>query len=127
MAIRAVMVLLALIAVSLAGVRACGGDAVESIVTPQLAGVWTTSAPGHTDRFLQIRPGEIIFGQGDEGEARYPIVGVTRTPRPRGNSKYVVRYRLDKVTETDGTLEVLVGPAGLRILSQPMVLWTEAR
>ena len=127
MPIRAVMVLLALIAVSLAWVRACNVEAVESIVTPQLAGIWTTSSPGHSDRYIEIRPGEIVFGQGDEGEARYPVLGVTRTPRPRGNSKYVVRYRLDKVTETDGTLEVLVGPAGLRILSQPMVLWTEAR
>jgi len=127
MPIRAFMVLLALIVVSLAGWRACGDTAVESIVTPQLAGRWTTSAPNHADRFLEIRPGEIVFGQGAEGEARYPILGVTRTPRPRGNAKYVVRYRLDKVTETDGTLEVLVGPAGLRILSQPRVLWTEVR
>jgi hypothetical protein len=127
MAMRAFMITLLLIAAGLVGARACSGTAEESIVTPQLAGVWTTSSPGHFDRFLEIRPGEIVFGQGEAGEARYPILGVTRTPRPRGNSKYLVRYRLDKVTEAEGTLEVLVGPAGLRILSQPRVLWTERR
>lgn len=130
MRIRAYLVVLALVAAGLVAARACGPAEQDSIVTPELAGIWTTTFPGYTDRFLEIRPLEIIFGQGEEGEARYPILGVTRTPIPRGGARYLVRYRVDEVTEGaegDGNVEVIVGRSGLRLASQPRILWTESR
>lgn len=127
MNIRTLMVVLALVAAGLVGLRACGVDATESIVTPELAGVWTTGAPGHADRFLEIRPREVAFGQGDEGEVRYPLLGVTRTARRGGEVVYFLRYRFDAVSEAESTMEVVLGPSGLYIASQPSLRWRKAR
>lgn len=127
MRIRAYMVVLALVAAGLMGWRACDGAGAEVVVTPELAGVWKTKSPGHADRSLEIRPREVVFGQADEGEATYPLLGVTRTSRPDGQASYVLRYRVDEMTEAEGTLEVVVGSPGLRIASQPGILWTKER
>ncbi len=125
---RVYLVVLALVAAGLVGWRACGGgQESEGGVTPELAGTWRTTSPGYADRYLEIGSQEIVFGQGEEGEARYPVLGVVRTSGPDDRAQFNLRYRLDAITEAEGKLEVLVGTSGLRIASQPGVLWTVER
>ena len=122
------LVVLALVAAGLVGWRACGGAPETAVgVTADLAGIWKTTSPGHIDRHFEIRAQEIVFGQGDEGEVTYPLVGVVRTPGPEGQTKYVLRYRIDAGTGAEGSLELLVGPSDLRIASQPGIRWTLQR
>lgn len=122
------LVVLALVAAGLVGWRACdSAQETEVGVTADLAGIWKTTSPGHIDRHLEIREQEIVFGQGEAGEATYPLVGVVRTPGPEGRTRYVLRYQVDKSTLAEGRLELLVGPADLRIASQPGIRWTLQR
>lgn len=126
---RIFLVSLALVAAGLVALRACGGGQEELIIAvpPELAGTWRTDAPGYSDRYIEIAEQEIAFGQGEEGEARYALLGVVRIPDADGRAHYSLRYRIDVNTEAEGRLEVLLGAAELRIPSQPGILWTVQR
>ena len=128
MRIRFYLVVLASVATGLVAWQSCGGEkAVEVGVTRELAGTWETTSPGHADRYIEIGTQEIAFGQGEEGEARYPILGVLRSQGPEGRSSYLIRYLIDAGEDAEGKLEVLVGDSQLTIASQPEISWTLQR
>lgn len=96
---------------------------IEVGVTPEIAGTWTTDAPGYGDRYLEISSSEIAFGLGDEGESRHPVLGVRRVEGPGASSTYVVRYGFEDEGNAEGKLELLVAGPGLAIRSQPGIHW----
>jgi len=128
MGARRLIVFLAVVAAGLVVFRACRGDPGTLVgVTPELIGTWTTDSQAYAGRFIEIRSGEIVFGLGEEGEARHPILGVRVHPGPEGRSAFVVSYLIDPAGDAEGQLELLVGPADLHIASQPGIRWTVER
>ncbi len=128
MSARRLIVFLTVLAAGLVVFRACrSGPGTEVGVTHELIGTWTTESPALADRFIEIRSQEIIFGLGEEGQASHPILGVRVRPGPEGRSAFVISYLLERGGEAEGQLELLVGPADLRIASQPGVRWTVER
>jgi hypothetical protein len=116
-------VVLVLLAISL---RSGGPRRTQVGLTSELAGVWKTEDVRYGDRFLEIRPNEVVFGQGDQGKARYRIAGIYLEQMPEGPPVYVLSYRLDGA-EPMGELRVRVDHGVLRIASQPKVAWTVHR
>ena len=101
-----------------------GKDEHQSVgVVRPLIGRWTTTDPAYADRYVEITPDEIAFGQGAEGEARHRIVGVWRVGRESRAIYYSIRYEGD-----EGELEVGVrsSPRLLRLASLPSVVWRRA-
>ena len=115
-----VLVLLALL------LRSGGPRRTEVSLTSELAGVWKTEDVRYAGRFLEIRPNELVFGQGDQGKARHRIAGIYLERMPEVPPVYVLRYRLD-AAEATGELRVRVDHGVLRIASQPNVAWTAQR
>ena len=91
-------------------------------VSRELAGVWTTSDARYLGRSLEIAPGEVIFGQGEDGKERRRLVGVFREDSS-GTPLYVLRYALDDLGESVAELRVRVHEGVLRLESQPGVTW----
>lgn len=117
--------LLAVVAVLLILVSRSGEPKRTEVgVTRELAGVWRTGEARHADRFLEIRPNEVVFGQGAEGESHHRITGVYLEQMRDGTPLYVLRYSLDGATEEVGELRVRVEHGVLRIHNLPAVAWT---
>jgi hypothetical protein len=98
-------------------------ERVQVGVVRPLIGHWTTAQAGYADRYLEITPSEIVFGQGVEGEARHRIVGVWRVGRESRAIVYSVRY---ETNEGELELEVAVGRKHLRLPSLPKVIWRKS-
>ena len=99
-------------------------DVRESVgVVRPLIGRWTTTDAAYADRYVEITPDEIAFGQGAEGEARHRIVSVWRVGRESRAIHYSIRYEAD-----DGELEVGVrsSPRMLRLTNLPKIVWRRA-
>lgn len=128
MATRRWLIALALLVSALLAQRACSSERGKEVgVTTELAGIWTTRSAKHADRFIEIRPGEIVFGQGEAGESRHSILGVRLSSGPAGRSTYVVRYRIESAELVEGKLELLVGRENLYLANQPAIRWTRER
>jgi hypothetical protein len=104
--------------------RSEGPQRTEVGVTPELAGVWTTTATRYADRFLEIRPHEVVFGQGKEGTDRHRLTAVYLEQPEDGPPLYVLCYHLDGATEAMGELRVRIDQRVLRIHNLPQVAWT---
>jgi hypothetical protein len=130
MSSRRIIVVLAVIAVIALIVQwRTEPERTEVGVTREIAGRWVTANPRWADRFLEITPGEVVFGQGEEGEARYRIVSVYRVPSSEeapGGTSYVIRYRENADEGAVSDLELSVVDGALRLASQPNVKWTPA-
>jgi hypothetical protein len=125
MKVKGYLVVLALGAAGLVALRACdSGHGTEVGATPVLAGEWETSSPGHADRYLEIGDREIVFGQGEEGEARYPVLGIFTEPGTQDGTAFLILYEVEAGEAVEGRLEVIVEDSELRIASQPGVRWT---
>lgn len=116
------------LSVVLLALRVCAGDGGQEVgVTPELAGTWTTTATSYADRFLQIRPGQIVFGQGEDGSTTYPILGVRLSVGPEGASNYEVRYQVEPGEKGEAILRLVVGGGELHLANQPAIRWTVKR
>ena len=95
MSSRGLLAVLSLIVIGLLGYRACSGAPGAEVSLPaQLLGVWMTQTPSHADRHLEIRAGEIVFGQGEAGNQKHLIHGVRRRSDDQGHPIYVIRYQV---------------------------------
>lgn len=68
----------------------CGRGRIKE-VPPELLGVWRTDAPGYQDRFMEIRPREIIFGTGPGSADIHTINGLRRRAAP-GHIDFTIFY-----------------------------------
>ncbi|MBP1643667.1 MAG: hypothetical protein H6Q03_2336 [Acidobacteria bacterium] len=125
---RVILVLLAIALGALVLRWSTAERRAEIGVTAEMAGRWVTTDERWAGRFLEIRPGEIVFGQGPEGEARFRIVGVFEVAPVGGLRTFAIRYREPDDLAAPET-EVLIGLAHreLRFVSQPAVMWVPAR
>ncbi|MFN7942974.1 MAG: hypothetical protein U0X73_15395 [Thermoanaerobaculia bacterium] len=111
--------------VGLLSLRVCAGEGGQEVgVTPELAGAWTTTAPDYADRYLEIRPGQIVFGQGEAGAATYPILGVRLSTGRDGASIYEVRYQVEPGEKGEAVLKLVLSGGELHLASQPAIRWT---
>ena len=117
------VLLLAVLAGALFWRERLAAERVEVGVVQPLVGHWTTKEAGYADRYLEITPSEIVFGQGIEGGARHRIVNVWRVGRQSRAIVYSIRYETD---EGELDLEVAVGPRYLRLPNLPKVVWRKA-
>jgi hypothetical protein len=128
MSSRRVILLLAVVAAVAVVVRwRSEPERTEVGVTRELAGRWVTADPRWADRFLEITPGEVVFGQGEEGEARYRIEAVYRvepSEKTAPGSAYLIRYRGPDPGREESELEVSVASGELHLANQPGVRWT---
>jgi hypothetical protein len=128
MSSRVFLVVLSLIAIGLLGYRACGGPPGAEVALPaQLVGVWTTQTPSHADRHLEIRAGEVVFGQGEAGNQKHLVRGVRRRSDDQGHPIYVIRYQVSASPASDATLELRFDDPFLIIVTQPEIRWLRAR
>lgn len=101
------------------------GPALREVgVGRELVGVWRSSDPRYLDRFLQVGPDEIVFGQGEDGAARHRLVGVFLEDPVARPGAYVLRYWLDDTGSQEATLRLHLAEGALRLDSQPTVVWT---
>lgn len=117
------VLLLAVVAGVLLWRERSAAERVEVGVVRPLVGHWTTAQDGYADRYLEITPSEIVFGQGVEGGARHRIVSVWRVGRQSRAIVYSIRYETD---EGELDLEVAVGPRHLRLPNLPLVVWRKS-
>jgi hypothetical protein len=128
MRLRRVLFVLLAIALGALALRWSSAERREEIgVTAEMAGRWVTTDERWAGRFLEIRPGEIVFGQGPEGEARYRIVGVFELPPVGGLPTFAIRYREpDDPAAPESELQIGLARRELRLVSQPGVRWVPA-
>ena len=127
MSARRLIALLLLFGLVLVAVVVWTSESREEVgVTRELAGRWVTFDERWAGRYLEITPNEIAFGQGEQGEARYRIVGVFRAAAESG-AVYLIRYRGVEVGAEESELRVSVGPGELRLANQAAnVRWVPA-
>jgi hypothetical protein len=61
-------------------------------VTPRLFGLWTTSHPENSDRYVEFRKNDVIFGTGGTGVVKYKVLGMD-TDRVGDIDQYTIFYR----------------------------------
>ena len=71
-------------------VSACGRGRIRE-VPPELLGVWYTDAPGYRDRWMELRPREIVFATGPNSSTTHPVNGLRRVEAP-GHVDFTVYY-----------------------------------
>jgi hypothetical protein len=104
---------------------ACGPN-VEDGVPAGLQGRWITSAPKYRDRYLEIQPGNLIWGLAEWELHVHPIEKVESQPGADEETRYWLHY-----TEAAGyptALELLLQRGkrvNLRFANRPEV-WTRA-
>jgi len=116
------------ILVGIVAVKACAAEPRnrEVGVTRDLFGRWTTEDTRYSDRFLEITGTEIVFGRGQEGEARHRLAGVWLGGARQGRRRYLVRYYLDDRSETELEVAILAAPGELQLETLPEVRWQPA-
>jgi hypothetical protein len=73
----------------------------QSVKIDDLQGVWTTTAPQYSDRFLQVSGETITFGLGEAGVASYSIEAIDSKSTPQGT---LVRLYYTDMASVDYTL-----------------------
>lgn len=84
---RSLLLLLTLTAILLPG---CGRGRIRE-VPPELIGVWYTDAPGYQDRWMELRPREIVFATGPNSSTTHPVNGL-RWKEGDGDVELTVYY-----------------------------------
>lgn len=92
-------------------------------VTPRLFGVWTTSHPEFTDRYVEFQKNRVIFGTGGTGVVKFAVLGMD-TEKIGDIDHYTVFYR--DLAGTKHTVDVLLDEAGevLRFTDSADASWT---
>ena len=61
-------------------------------VTPRLFGLWTTSHPHYTDRYVEFRKNEVVFGTGGTGVVKFKVSGMD-AEKVGDVDRYTIHYR----------------------------------
>jgi len=61
-------------------------------VTPRLFGLWTTSHPEYSDRYVEFRKNDVIFGTGGTGVVKYEVYGMD-IEKVGDIDRYTIFYR----------------------------------
>jgi hypothetical protein len=91
-----------------------------------LLGVWTSSSPGYSDRYIDIRPDAIIFGTGGTTSRGYRILGCERRVTPDGPL-----YILEFTGVSSGPYRrplyyISKGRGQLKFKNEPAVTWVRS-
>ena len=63
-----------------------------SEITPRLIGLWTTSHPEYTDRYVEFQRNFVIFGTGGTGGVKFAVIGMD-AEEVGDIDRYTVHYR----------------------------------
>lgn len=104
----------------------CGYD---TVAPNELVGVWKTSAPKYTDRFLKIDTATITFGIGGGNIKIYAIKKLKMKEAPEGRSiLYTIYY--DNGEGGENTFAFYYSPDGggtIRLKHQRQIVWKRQR
>lgn len=117
-------------ALVLAGALAClatvGCHRNSGRVPQKLLGVWTSSSPGYSDRYIEIRPDTIIFGTGGTRSQGYRILRCERQETPDG-PLYILEFSGVSGGPFRRPLYYLPEGGGkLKFKNEPAVTWVKA-
>ena len=91
-----------------------------------LLGVWTSSSPGYSDRYIDIRPDMIIFGTGGTRSQGYRILGCERRETPDG-PLYILEFKGVSAGPYRRPLYYISEGGGrLKFKNQPAVTWVRS-
>jgi len=99
----------------------------NTAVPDDLVGVWTTTEPKYTDRFLEFTTGGIFFGTSEGNVDIHPIVNIEHT-RENQNTLYTISYATPEGREA--AFSFYHDPANdgvIRFKNQQHIAWTKAR
>jgi hypothetical protein len=71
-------------------VPGCGRERIKE-APPELLGVWRTDHPDYRDRYMEIRPREIVFGTGAGTSATY-LINRLRLSETESRIDYTIYY-----------------------------------
>jgi hypothetical protein len=92
-------------------------------VTPRLFGLWTTSHPEYSDRYVEFQKNTVIFGTGGTGVVKYKVYGMD-TEKVGDIDRYTIFYR--DLAGTKHEANVFMEEPGeiLRFTDSAEVRWT---
>ena len=92
-------------------------------VAPRLFGLWTTSDPEFTDRYVEFQRDTVMFGTGGTGVVKYKVTGVD-TEKIGDINHYTVFYR--DLAGTKHAVDLFLDEPGttLRFTDNADVHWT---
>jgi hypothetical protein len=92
-------------------------------VTPRLFGLWTTSHPEYSDRYVEFEKNTVIFGTGGTGVVKYKVYGMD-TEKVGDIDRYTIFYR--DLAGTKHEANVFMEEPGeiLRFTDNAEVRWT---
>jgi hypothetical protein len=91
-------------------------------VTPRLFGLWTTSHPEYSDRYVEFRKNSVIFGTGGTGFVKYRVLGMN-TDKVGDIDRYTIFYKDLAGTRHEVNLFVEEPGGVLRFTDQADVRW----
>lgn len=94
-----------------------------SELTPRLFGLWTTSSPEYSDRYVEFHRNRIIFGTGGTGVVKFNVSGMDAA-KIGDIDHYTVFYR--DLAGTRHAVDVLLDEPGevLRFTDSAEARWT---
>ncbi len=100
----------------------CGRGRIKE-VPPELLGIWYTDAPAYRDRYMELRPTEIIFGTGP-GSADIHTINGLRRRAATGHIDFTIYYNNEEGQEYDFSLIFEYSEGGQIILpNQRNMVW----
>lgn len=88
----------------------------------ELMGIWRTDAALYQDRYLELVPGEIRFGIGEDSFTRHVVTEVRRIESLEGVG-YRFAYLSEEGLEHFLSLQYDPGEARLSLTHQPQLVW----
>lgn len=92
-------------------------------VTPRLFGLWTTSHPEYSDRYVEFQKNTVTFGTGGTGVVKYEVYGMD-TDKVGDIDRYTIFYRDLAGTKREATLFIEEPGQILRFTDHAEVRWT---
>jgi hypothetical protein len=92
-------------------------------VTPRLFGLWTTSHPEYSDRYVEFQKNTVIFGTGGTGVVKYKVSGMD-TEKVGDVDRYTIFYRDLAGTKHEVNLFMEEPGEILRFTDSAEVRWT---
>lgn len=95
-------------------------------VSPRLFGLWTTSHPEYTDRYVEFQKNTVVFGTGGTGVVKFKVSGMD-TERVGDIDRYTIHYR--DLAGTRHVVSLFLDERGetLRFTDSADVHWTRWR
>ena len=121
---RILLILLGLVVIAVVAGRLLYQQGFDSKTVPtELVGLWTTTDPSYSDRYLELQPDSITFGTGGTSSIKYSIIGVVRQEAGEAEA-YEIHFR--GVDGAKFSREIVLAGSGDKLFfrSQPEVVWT---